>query len=128
MDETTSFIDLNAESMTIDDDDPVSMPTPSIARRSTMVAMASVDILQGERRGAKAAELVLTPAKLAEIVLRERAIAKAASRNSKPRCQARSRRVIWTSAASLAEEVARLIEPEAVRSPSKACRVRVSHQ
>ena len=40
-------IDLNAESLTIDDDEESEpMPTPSIARRSTMVALHSVEILQ----------------------------------------------------------------------------------
>ena len=44
-----SLLDLNAESLTLDEDDPV--PTPSVARRSTMVAEHSVEILRASVEG-----------------------------------------------------------------------------
>ncbi|MDB4876264.1 MAG: hypothetical protein JWM41_2710 [Gemmatimonadetes bacterium] len=45
------LLDLNAESLTIDDDEPITMPTPSIARRSTMVAVQSMEILKASVEG-----------------------------------------------------------------------------
>jgi len=45
-----ALIDLNEESLTIDEE-PVVLPTPSVARRSTMVAMHSVEILQASVEG-----------------------------------------------------------------------------
>jgi hypothetical protein len=43
----SSLIDLNAERLTIDEDDEsVVVPTPSVARRSTMVAAHSVEVLR----------------------------------------------------------------------------------
>lgn len=38
--------DLNAESLTADDDELTGVPTPSVARRSTMVALQTVELLQ----------------------------------------------------------------------------------
>jgi tetratricopeptide (TPR) repeat protein len=38
--------DLNAEGLTIDEDEIVGVPTPSIARRSTLVALRAVEMLQ----------------------------------------------------------------------------------
>jgi tetratricopeptide (TPR) repeat protein len=45
------LLDLNDESLTTDDDEPVAMPTPSIARRSTMVAVESMEILKASVEG-----------------------------------------------------------------------------
>ena len=38
--------DLNVESLTVDDDEIVGIPTPSVARRSTLVALHTVELLQ----------------------------------------------------------------------------------
>jgi tetratricopeptide (TPR) repeat protein len=45
------LLDLNTESLTTDDDEPVVIPTPSIARRSTMVAVESMEILKASVEG-----------------------------------------------------------------------------
>lgn len=45
------LVDLNAESLTIDEDEPIAMPTPSVARKSTIVALQSVEILQASVEG-----------------------------------------------------------------------------
>lgn len=45
-----SPIDLNAELLTLDDE-PIGVPTPSVARKSTMVALQSVEILHASVEG-----------------------------------------------------------------------------
>ena len=48
-DADASLVDLNAESLTVDEDDPT-IPTPSVASRSTRVAERSVEILRDSVR------------------------------------------------------------------------------
>jgi tetratricopeptide (TPR) repeat protein len=114
-DDGPELIDLNTESLTIDEDEPLVVPTPSIARRSTMVAAQSVEILKASVEGEpenwslrrELAEAMLDAGDRAG-GLRELETAMAGAEHSGA----------LDLASALAEEMARL-EPDAVRHHQK---------
>jgi tetratricopeptide (TPR) repeat protein len=109
------LIDLNAESMTIDDDEPITVPTPSVARKSTMVAVQSMELLRASVEGAP--ENWSLRRELAEAMLDagERA---AGIRELEMAMAGADRSGNLDLASGLAEEVARL-EPDQVRHHQK---------
>jgi tetratricopeptide (TPR) repeat protein len=109
------LVDLNEESLTIDDDEPVIVPTPSIARRSTMVALQSVEILQASVEGEP--ENWSLRRELAEAML-EAGDRDGGIRELESAMAGAERSGDLDLASSLAEEVARL-EPEAVKYHQK---------
>jgi tetratricopeptide (TPR) repeat protein len=109
------LIDLNAESLTIDDEEPVVVPTPSIARRSTMVALQSVEILQASVEGEP--ENWSLRRELAEAML-EAGDRDGGIKELETAMSGAEHAGDLDLASSLAEEIAR-IEPEAVRHHQK---------
>jgi tetratricopeptide (TPR) repeat protein len=110
----SGLIDLNAESLTLDDD-TAGMPTPSIARRSTMVALQAVEILQASVEGEP--ENWSLRRELAEAML-EAGDREGGIRELESAMAGAERTGDLDLASSLAEEIAR-IEPEAVRHHQK---------
>ena len=108
-------VDAGAQSLTLDDDDLGGVPTPSIARRSTMVAVHSVEILSASVEGdphnwslrRELAEAMLEAGDRAGGI-RELEMAMAGA----------ERQGDLDLASSLAEEIARL-EPELVKHHQK---------
>ncbi|HVX40704.1 MAG TPA: tetratricopeptide repeat protein [Gemmatimonadaceae bacterium] len=113
-DESDAFVDLNAESLTADDE-PVTVPTPSIARRSTMVAVQSVEILKASVEGEP--ENWGLRRELAEAML-EAGDRDGGIRELESAMAGAERSNDLELASSLAEEIARL-EPEAVKHHQK---------
>lgn len=112
--EAEPLIDLNDESLTIDDE-PVVVPTPSIARRSTMVAMQSVEILHASVEGEP--ENWSLRRELAEAML-EAGDRDGGIKELEIAMSGAEHLADLDLATSLAEELARL-EPEAVRHHQK---------
>ena len=107
------FVDLNAESLTIDDEP--AMPTPSIARRSTMVALQAVEVLGASVEGEP--ENWSLRRELAEAML-EAGDREGGIRELETAMSGAERAGDLDLASSLAEEVARL-EPESVKHHQK---------
>ncbi|MEO6877838.1 MAG: tetratricopeptide repeat protein, partial [Gemmatimonadaceae bacterium] len=109
------LIDLNSESLTIDDDEPITIPTPSVARKSTMVAVHSVELLRASVEGEP--QNWALRRELAEAMLDagERA---AGIRELESAMAGADRSGDLDLASGLAEEVARL-EPDQVRHHQK---------
>ncbi|HXT15496.1 MAG TPA: tetratricopeptide repeat protein [Gemmatimonadaceae bacterium] len=106
------LVDLNTESLTIDDEP---MPTPSVARRSTMVAMHSVEILHASVEGEP--ENWSLRRELAEAML-EAGDRDGGIKELETAMSGAERGGDLELAMSLAEELARL-EPAAVRHHQK---------
>ncbi len=112
--EPVELIDLNAESLTLDDE-PVTVPTPSVARRSTMVALQAVEVLQASVEGEPGNWSLRR--ELAEAML-EAGDRDGGLRELEAAMSGAEHAGDLDLASSLADEIARL-EPEAVKHHQK---------
>jgi tetratricopeptide (TPR) repeat protein len=108
-------IDLNAESLMLDDGETITVPTPSVARRSTMVAVHSMEILRASVEGDP--DNWALRRELAEAML-DAGERSAGIRELESAMAGADRSGDLDLASALAEEVARL-EPEQVRHHQK---------
>jgi tetratricopeptide (TPR) repeat protein len=113
--EMSTPIDLNTESLTLDDDETVTVPTPSVARKSTMVAVHSMEILRASVEGDP--DNWPLRRELAEAML-DAGERSAGIRELESAMAGADRSGNLELASALAEEVARL-EPEQVRHHQK---------
>ncbi len=109
------LLDLNAESLTLDDDEALVIPTPSMSRRSTMVAVHSVEILKASVEGEP--ENWSLRRELAEVML-DAGDRDGGLRELEGAMVGAERCGDLGLASSIAEEIARL-EPEAVKHHQK---------